>query len=148
MVRFATLEDVSAIIEMGAEFVSQAWTEFEYDELSTKSWLYDFLHMPGTVLLIAEHNEEVIGMLAGMIVPMYFNQDHRNAQEMFWWVKEEHRKSRAGIQLLKVFEKWAIAHGARTIQMGTVARINQSRLAEFYKKQGFEESETYYTKVL
>jgi len=149
MIREATLHDINKIAILGKDFVDTAWKEIaSYDVQDTIDWLYSFMRLSHSIIYVVEIDKEIVGMIAGMAIPFYFNQAHLNAQELFWWVTPEHRHSSIGIKLLKTFEEWAISKGAKTIQMGTVARINPEKLASVYRKLGYIESETYYTKVL
>lgn len=149
MIREATKEDINQIAHLGREFVETAWEGIaSYNVQGTVEWLEGFIDLPFSVVYVAEVDGEAVGMVAGMVIPLYFNPAHLNAQELFWWVVPEYRKSSIGIKLLKKFEEWAMSKKAKTVQMGTVAKINPEKLAAVYKKLGYEESETYYTKVL
>ena len=149
MIRKAIEDDILSIAHLGRAFVEAAWEGVaEYNVMNTIEWLEEFILLPHTALFVAEVEGEIVGMIAGIVFPFYFNKSHLNAQELFWWVSPPNRKSRVGIDLLKAFEEWAVKKGAKTIQMGTVAKINPEKLAAVYKKKGYQESETYWTKVL
>ena len=56
------------------------------------------------VLLIADKDfVGPIGFIAGLVTPHIYNPTIRVLTEAFWWVPEEHRRSRAGYLLLKAF---------------------------------------------
>lgn len=44
-----------------------------------------------------------VGFIAGFLIPHVFNPAITCLSETFWWVQEEHRRSRAGYMLLKEF---------------------------------------------
>lgn len=149
MIRRATEKDITKIAVLGHAFVNAAWDGVaKYDVMDTIDWLEEFIKWDHNVVFVGEVEGEVVGMIAGLVFPFYFNKAHPNAQEMFWWVDPAHRKSRVGIGLLTAFEEWAAEKGAKTVQMGTVAKLNPEKLAAIYKKKGYQESETYWTKVL
>lgn len=149
MIREATNKDINKIAILGKDFVDLAWADVaKYDVMDTIDWLEVFIGLDHTAIYVAEIDGGIVGMIAGLMFPLYFNSSHSNAQEMFWWVTPEHRKSSVGIKLLKAFERWAKLKGAKTIQMGTLAKLNPEKLASVYKKLGYKESETYWTRVL
>jgi GNAT superfamily N-acetyltransferase len=63
------------------------------------------------------------------------------------WVEEivvrpEWRRSRLGARLMTAFEDWARSRGARLVALAT------RRAAPFYTALGYEESATYFRKLL
>lgn len=60
----------------------------------------------GQIVLLAEtDNGEKAGFIAGVLTPHYFNQDIITLTELFWWVEEKHRGSKAGLMLYNEFVK-------------------------------------------
>jgi hypothetical protein len=45
----------------------------------------------------------VVGVVAGLLTPHFFNPKLVTLAEQFWWVNEAHRETRAGLMLLKKF---------------------------------------------
>jgi len=137
-IRKARHGDIKDIIAMGIEFINTGWKHtIEPSSESLLIWLHDFLNHPGAVVWLAIEDGEAVGMIGGMVYPMYFNQNHLHAQEFFWWVKPERRNSRAGLRLIDAFEQWAIKQGAATIQMGTVDKASPKSLVRLYEKRGY-----------
>lgn len=62
------------------------------------------------VLVAAADGSERLGFIAGLITPHMYNPEIRVLCETFWWVAEEHRRSRAGLLLLNAFLAWGKAH--------------------------------------
>jgi hypothetical protein len=68
------------------------------------------------VCLVAERaNEgdgpgEALGFITGLVTPHTFNPNIFVLTEAFWWVKPEHRGSRAALMLLNAFTEWGKAH--------------------------------------
>jgi len=81
-----------------------------------------------------------IGFIAGIGHPHIFNQKIKVLGEVFFWVCEEYRGSRAGLLLLRSF----IAEGEKNYDWVTMATIgDNSRLKpETLEKQGFVKKET------
>lgn len=73
--------------------------------------------MHNSMLLVAEKDGEVVGILMGkMTTPWY--SDEPAAVEDFFYVKPEHRGSRAGYMLVRGFMAWAKEHGALHVRAG------------------------------
>lgn len=51
-----------------------------------------------------------MGFVAGLLQPHTFNPEVTVLSELFWWVKEEHRGSRAAAMLLKAFVNFGKAN--------------------------------------
>lgn len=64
----------------------------------------------GHVLYLAENESERIGFIAGLLTPHLFNPSIKILTELFWWVTEEHRGSRAGSLLLGEFVDYGKRH--------------------------------------
>jgi len=62
-------------------------------------------------------NSEQVGMAAATASPYFFNPIPMTLLH-YWYVKPEHRRSRAGIELLRVFEKWSRSIGAMRMHFG------------------------------
>lgn len=58
------------------------------------------------VLLIAETMEDQpVGLICGSLSPHIFNPGIKVLQELFWWVAPAYRSGRAGLLLLKEFNR-------------------------------------------
>lgn len=69
------------------------------------------------VVYVSEHiNDDtgeigpLVGVIGGMLTPHFYNKNLTILTEMFWWVDEKHRKSRAGHDLIKTFIAAGKAH--------------------------------------
>lgn len=59
---------------------------------------------------VAESGEKVVGFIGGVLLPHNFNPDVTVLQELFWWVDEEHRGTRAGKLLLNAYVEYGRAN--------------------------------------
>jgi len=142
----ASDEDIDEIIAMGESF----FYESGYNDVSEYSpertlELVEKLINEGT-LLVCKSNEEIIGMLGFMIAPIYMSVDTFVGQELFWYVKKENRKSRAGILLLLEMEKASKEKGAKLAIMVCLDRL--ASLDNLYNKMGYSKIETSFMRVL
>lgn len=92
-------------------------------------------------LLVAVDGGEYLGYLLGFRHLTFF------ANGPVGWVEEiavrgDARRLGVGAALMNAFERWAAGHGAAMIALAT------RRAAPFYLALGYEESATYFRKVL
>ncbi len=62
------------------------------------------------LFLVAENDGEAAGFVAGLVFPHLFNPEILVLQEIFWWVREQYRGSRAALLLLNAFVEWGREH--------------------------------------
>ena len=96
------------------------------------------------VILVAEKEGQLIGLVMGMIVPMTWFPNHRVLHELTYWVDEEHRGSTAGYRLLAQYVK----EGKELIEEG---RVTASLLGKMdnspnlkYDKFGYQKVEEFW----
>lgn len=57
-------------------------------------------------LVSVDENDSLVGFISGWLTPHMFNPEIRTLVEAFWWVKEKHRRTKAGKELLDAFVKY------------------------------------------
>lgn len=138
MIRNATIYDVQEIVVMGCKFIGHTrYAKHIYENPKAMTMLAEKL-ISQNGLLISEVGNKIIGML-GFIVYRHFISDELIAGEVFWWVEEEHR-GKDGIKLFLEMKRRAKQIGAKRLQM--IAPTE--KVAEFYKRIGFEFVESTY----
>jgi GNAT superfamily N-acetyltransferase len=86
------------------------------------------------------------GMLFALATELPFTSVP-SAIEMVWYVQEDFRKSRVGLELLRAFEEWATLCGYPVVQTGAVGAPDEiKQLDNFYVKKGYSPGERYYYK--
>ena len=93
------------------------------------------------VIYIAELNNEIVG-IAGGVVDEHPWSNIRWGSEDFWFVKKEHRGSRAGLLLFNKLMDWFKKNKAQRIHMTHYTWNN--KVEKFYTKKGFVPFETSY----
>lgn len=137
-VRPATAEDVPRLAEMGRGFFAfSAFGEFaEYDPASAARSI-EAMRSTGCAL-VATDDGVIVGALLGLLAPLWFDDSALIASEMAWWVDESHRHTPAGMRLYRVFEDWAIEHGATAIVMSDlVVRGGGMPAARLFERLGY-----------
>jgi GNAT superfamily N-acetyltransferase len=135
-IRPATAADAGTVARLAAELAQS----FKFSQAAFDRSYPAVLAAGDACLLLAEDLEPV-GYLLGFQHPTFF------ANGPVAWVEEvlvrpEYRGRGAGRALMTAFEQHAAARGGRLAALAT------RRAAAFYRALGYEESATYFRKVL
>lgn len=91
------------------------------------------------VVLVAESNGEVVGMMAGFALEHFFSTDI-TASDVVVYVVPEARGTSAAARLIRAFEQWAVDKGASEIMLGVSTEVHSERTAAFYGRLGYPHS--------
>ena len=139
MVRQATSEEVERVVISVSGFMKESKHSPFSIEKSIESWKTFISSGIGAMFIL----DDFSGALGGV----YFSDPHRNclvASEFFWYVQPEHRGK--GGELLSAFEDWAKEKGCQRVTMTHLADSMPESLKKYYKRKGYEEIETNYSK--
>jgi hypothetical protein len=92
--------------------------------------------VPDRYFRIAVRGKELLGGFYGHVRRTFFC-DEILAHDLGWWVKQSARGGMAAVLLLKDFEEWARAQGARKIMVGQSTATNIEQTTKLYKHLGF-----------
>ena len=135
--RKATASDADILFSLVCQFA----TSFQPDRQSFEICLNEFLADDSVWLSIAECNGEVVGYGLGFDhYAFYANGRVSWVEEIM--VKAEVRQQGIGSGLINAFEAWARLRGSKLIGLAT------RRAAPFYAALGYEESATFFRKLL
>jgi len=136
-VRQARAGDADDVARLAAELAMS----FEFSAASFRESYPALLAEDGACLLLAVDGHESIGYLLGFRhLTFYANGPVGWVEEIV--VRDQDRGRGTGRVLMDAFEQWAAAEGCRLIALAT------RRAAPFYRALGYEESATYFRKVL
>jgi len=147
MIRAATEADIPAIVEMSRAFYATThyahWCAMDDTTVAdlARSLLTDH------VMLVAESDGLVVGMVGLFVAPFLFNRDELGAYEVVWYVSPSARGGRVAWSLLQAIEPACRAKGATRIQMVHMPN-SPPQAAALYERFGYAHSETSYTKAL
>ena len=145
MIRKATLADVPVIVSMAANFYESTsycdWADFNPDTVTTLATNLTENH----VMLLAEDEGQVVGMVGLFVAPFMFNRAHTAAYEVVWWVNPDAQGNGAGKALLAAIEPACAERGCSAIQMVHLS-TSPPQAAALYERLGYVHSETSYTK--
>lgn len=143
-IRPANIKDIPELLRMGESFFNASG----YGEITT------FNRMDSEDLLLKLIEADTIltdgktCMLAYVVFPMFMNSSYKVAQELFWWVDENHRKGGIGIELLKATEKKSKEQGAKTMMMLSLKELDGDKVNKIYSRMGYKPREQTYMRVL
>jgi len=147
MIRHATLDDVPQIVEMSAKFYQTTaycrWAEFSPETVTALASNLAENH----VMLVAEDEGYLVGMVGLFVAPFMFNNDLLGAYEVVWWVDPGAQGAGVGQALLAAIEPACREKGCRAIQMVALAS-SPPQASAVYEKLGYARTETSHTKIL
>ena len=144
MIRWATKEDVPALVPMAQGFIEEHYAEtLTFNAEQTEGMLTRLIENPSGFLLVSDRDGVVVGTI-GVIVYDHPFTGQALCSEMFWFVKPAFRGKADGMRLLKHAEKWVNTN--RIPWMHMVAP--NDRVKVFYKRLGYSELETHFYKAL
>lgn len=109
--RQATIEDLPQILDELKEFAKFYKSKISLfkDQETSEKIITSFIKEH---LFIVAHNGngDFCGFISGMVLPHIYNPDIVTLVESFWWVKPEHRGTKAGALLLNAFIDFGKEH--------------------------------------
>lgn len=146
-VRHATKSDIPRIVEMSEQFyATTAYPALAPLAKESAAGLALIMIETG-VMLVAEHDGRVVGMVGLFIEPFTFNVTVTVATEIVWWVAPDAQGAGAGRELLAAIEPACKARGAHAIRMMCLAS-SPPQAAALYARMGYMPSEHAFTKRL
>jgi predicted N-acetyltransferase YhbS len=149
-IRKAQPEDLPALLDMGRDFfdhsANSAFTTFDENSL-TATLIALMSGVAGGSLLVAESDGEVVGMAACVVFPFYANHSTLISQELFWWVKPEHRKGIGGA-ILDELEAEAKRKGAKIFIGANLSGERSAAFERLYRRRGYTPAENTHLRIL
>jgi GNAT superfamily N-acetyltransferase len=136
-IRPAQDTDAEAVLALAKPFA----TSFVVDDPAFYHAFAELLGSSQAYLAVAEVDHQLIGYVLGFDHYTFF-ANGRVAWVEEIMVNEQFRRHGIGQLLMQEFETWAAARGSRLVALAT------RRAAPFYKALGYEESATYFRKLL
>lgn len=147
LIRRGVEEDISACVEMARDFHEVAYGLHGIPFCEESTDVSFAMCLDHGLLVVAEHEGEIVGMAAGVKSPMTMNHNYIVGAELCWWVKPEHRKGNTGIKLVIRLEELAKDLGVKVWSMLLLESSEPEKVAKIYDKMGYIPSERTYIKV-
>lgn len=132
MIRRATEADIPKIVEMALKFVAQADLPPTTPQYMTSA-VERFFQGDDNYMRVSDN-----GVIIGMISRLFYNPEIIEAHEIIWWSEDKQ-----GPRLLRGFERWAQANGARISRVG-IQETTDSRVKRFLTSSGYVRCEESY----
>jgi GNAT superfamily N-acetyltransferase len=137
MIRKAEVKDANEVLALAKSFS----TSFQVDGEMFGTTFATILADPAALCAVAEVDERVVGyILAFSHFTFYANGEVAWVEEVT--VNPPSRRSGLGRELMNYVEEWAQERNCRLVALAT------RRASEFYKVLGYEESATYFRKLI
>jgi len=144
LIRLATIDDIPELLRMGQLFFNASGypdiTDFNIED--TEKMLISLIDQ-GFVLTDGKST-----MLGFLVYPVFMNASCLVSQELFWWVDEDKRNNKSGIEILKKAEELSKEYGATTMMMLSLKKLNGDRVNKLYERLGYVEREKTYMRAL
>jgi L-amino acid N-acyltransferase YncA len=139
-IRFATVEDVPIIVELGRSYHEAThFRSFDYQPDKVMENMRALIEgKRGThCFFVAEDTPgQLIGGLIGCVENHLFS-DQPVASILFYYVHPERRMNGAGMRLLAAFRRWAENRDALELCVGVNSGIQLKRVDRFLMRMGF-----------
>lgn len=154
-IRPATRDDIPRIVEMAERFYPQSPYPAIYGDMPrTQAAGVVIVMMQGMtehgiqpgVMLVAEKDDELVGMLALHLDPATFTPEVV-AGEIVWWMEPEHRGGMGAIRLVRRGEQEAKVRGATVCRMAVLG-TSPHEASEILQRIGYAPTEWIHTKRL
>ena len=133
MIRNATEQDIPKLVEMGQALHDEStYKHVEYSPERVAETCR--LMIANGFLVVAEKDGEVIGVMMGDVyVPWYTTE--RMGIDYTLYIMPEHRNGLIAVKMIKRFEQWCIAMGAKQIRPGIGTGVKGAE--RLYKALGY-----------
>ncbi|MDD4950701.1 hypothetical protein [Sulfuricurvum sp.] len=138
-IRFATIEDISDILDLGEKMVEESrFRSFGLNREKMGKVLESMIsETTQSVIIVAVIDNKIIGGLGGYAIDFFFC-DVKIAQDRFFYIRSESRGSPAAIKILLAFRKWAEQHNAHELNINMSVAIEIERFNQMMGKLGFQ----------
>lgn len=140
-IRFATVDDIPALIELGRQMIGHTrFATFAYEPLRVQAQLHAALTEGKSryvCLLAFDSEDRLVGMLLAVLEQHIFSSQ-LTASVMIFLVLPEARMGGWGVRLLRAFEQWAKNRQVLEINFGVNSATEQDTVGRFARKMGFK----------
>ncbi len=145
-IRKANIIDTKDILELISEFYEEGLKEcgLRFTDYSLNKTAEHFIN--NGIVIVVQDEDNLVGIIGGIIIPSIFDETEKIAQEMMWFIKKEYRQGSLAKDLLQRFEQEAKLLGAKHIVMVSIGNMKNEILDRFYKNNGYRLLETQYIK--
>lgn len=146
MLRTLTDTDVPQLIELAREMHrTGVYADYPMDEARVAYIIGRLIEVPEALSIGYEINGQLVGAFLGEIVQDLW-VDVQVAVDHAFYVREADRGSRAGVSLLRAFEKWAHENEADVLRPVVYAGVDNQTVNSVLQRMGYESAGTVHKK--
>lgn len=154
-IRAATIDDLDALVAMGERFFA-ASPYAGVLPLDVRSMRQVFIAIiegetpSPSIALVVDRGGELVGMLVGMVAPVWFDPTLRVGAELGWWIDPQERGGPAAVRLLRAFEAWALEAGVDGVVMSELTPLGEvphASPAALFERCGYRPLERAHLKI-
>jgi len=147
-IRAAMLGDISKVVDLGEIMHGESvFSKYDFDKYYLHHYTKNAIENPDRFgVFVNDVDDEIIGMICGFITPHYFSPEVKVAHDFLTYVHPSKRGGTAAVRLVKRYEDWAKAVGAKEVKFGISAGIDNERAEKFYSGLGYVRSATIFMK--
>jgi len=145
-IRFATMEDIPACVEVARYFVENSrFNIYTFSEERAHKQFESLIKVgqeqrgDHCMILAEDSKGEIVGGVLGRVEQHLFS-DNTVASIITYVAKPETRMAGTGIKLLSAFKSWAKNRNAFEINAGINSGIDMKKMDKFLRKLGFEQT--------
>jgi GNAT superfamily N-acetyltransferase len=137
-VRTVRPEDIESLIGMGRRMHDEGAYKFlPFDAEKVRRLMEGIVARPDAWCgLVAEEGGVPVGMLGGYLTDYFFCHE-KLACDLILFVERKWRGSSAAARLIRAFQDWADARGAREVCMSVSTDVDAEAVGRFYRGMGF-----------
>lgn len=141
IIRHAALEDVPALVALGRDMHDESprFRGLPYDETQVTYVGRNLIENEDGLVLVAEHDGQLAGMLAGVAVQHFFCAEFY-ATDLVFYVVPEHRGSSAAFRLLAQWRTHWRSRGVTELVLGVSTEVHPERTMRLYERLGYRRS--------
>jgi len=146
MIRELNHDDLPQLLELAREMHrTGVYAAYPMDEARVAFILTRLIEVPEALSIGYEIKGKLVGAFVGEIIQDLWI-DVRVAVDHAFYVREADRGSRAGIMLLRTFEKWAAENGADVLRPVVYAGVDNQTVNSVLHRMGYESAGTVHKK--
>lgn len=137
-IREATQDDIEAIINMGEAMHAESprFAPYPFSRGKAERLARSLICDADGILLVAERDDELIGMMAGLVTEHFFSSA-ACATDFVLYVQPGLRGGSAAPRLIQTFEEAAKARGAADVAPGISTGVAPDQTRALYEKLGY-----------
>lgn len=137
MIRFATEQDVDALVALGARAHAESprYRDLPFDAGHTEDFARAAIDHKWSAVLVAEEDGQLVGVFIGTVIPHYFSTT-RIGSNLVLYVAPERRGSFLGVKLVRAWDEVLSADGRVTEScLGLSAEVDTVRTRQMFTKR-------------